>query len=58
MKILVIGATGRTGNLFTHLATSKNHQVTAVIRWMAMAKFILDSLESEKYVRNIVTLSR
>ncbi|MCX6303753.1 MAG: NAD(P)H-binding protein [Bacteroidetes bacterium] len=32
MKILVLGATGRTGNLFTQLALAKNHQVTAVFR--------------------------
>jgi uncharacterized protein YbjT (DUF2867 family) len=32
MKILVLGATGRTGKLFAQLATSKNHQVTATIR--------------------------
>jgi putative NADH-flavin reductase len=32
MKILVLGATGRTGKLFTQLATTKNHQVTAIIR--------------------------
>lgn len=32
MKILVLGATGRTGKLFTQLATAKNHQVTAIIR--------------------------
>jgi uncharacterized protein YbjT (DUF2867 family) len=32
MKILVLGATGRTGKLFAQLATSKNHQVTAIIR--------------------------
>jgi uncharacterized protein YbjT (DUF2867 family) len=32
MKILVLGATGRTGKLFTQLATSKNHHVTAIIR--------------------------
>ena len=34
MKILVLGATGRTGKLFTQLATAKNHQVTAIIRNM------------------------
>lgn len=34
MKILVLGATGRTGKLFTQLATSKSHQVTAIIRNM------------------------
>ncbi len=32
MKILVLGATGRTGKLFTQLAISRNHQVTAIIR--------------------------
>jgi uncharacterized protein YbjT (DUF2867 family) len=32
MKILVLGATGRTGKLFAKLATSHNHQVTAIIR--------------------------
>ena len=32
MKILVLGATGRTGKLFAQLATAKNHQVTAIIR--------------------------
>ena len=32
MKILVLGATGRTGKLFAKLATAKNHQVTAIIR--------------------------
>ena len=32
MNILVLGATGRTGKLFTQLATAKNHQVTAIIR--------------------------
>ena len=32
MKILVLGATGRTGKLFAQLATSRNHQVTAIIR--------------------------
>lgn len=32
MKILVLGATGRTGKLFAQLAASKNHQVTAIIR--------------------------
>ncbi|MEI7661802.1 MAG: NAD(P)H-binding protein [Bacteroidota bacterium] len=34
MKILVLGATGRTGKLFTQLATAKDHQVTAIIRNM------------------------
>ena len=32
MKILVLGATGRTGKIFAQLATAKNHQVTAIIR--------------------------
>jgi len=32
MKILVLGATGRTGKLFAQLAASKNHQITAIIR--------------------------
>jgi len=32
MKILVLGATGRTGKLFAQLATANNHQVTAIIR--------------------------
>jgi putative NADH-flavin reductase len=32
MKILVLGATGRTGKIFAQLATEKNHQVTAIIR--------------------------
>jgi uncharacterized protein YbjT (DUF2867 family) len=32
MKILVLGATGRTGKLFAKLATTQNHQVTAIIR--------------------------
>ena len=32
MKILVLGATGRTGKLFAQIATAKNHQVTAIIR--------------------------
>ncbi|MEI7724678.1 MAG: NAD(P)H-binding protein [Bacteroidota bacterium] len=32
MKILVLGATGRTGKLFAKLATGQNHQVTAIIR--------------------------
>jgi uncharacterized protein YbjT (DUF2867 family) len=32
MKILVLGATGRTGKLFAQLATAQNHQVTAIIR--------------------------
>jgi uncharacterized protein YbjT (DUF2867 family) len=32
MKILVLGATGRTGKLFTQLATAQHHQVTAIIR--------------------------
>jgi putative NADH-flavin reductase len=32
MQILVLGASGRTGKIFTQLATSKNHQVTAIIR--------------------------
>jgi uncharacterized protein YbjT (DUF2867 family) len=32
MKILILGATGRTGELFARLATAKDHQVTAVIR--------------------------
>jgi putative NADH-flavin reductase len=32
MNILVLGATGRTGKLFAQLATSGNHQVTAIIR--------------------------
>lgn len=32
MKILVLGATGRTGKLFTRLATANNHQITAIIR--------------------------
>ena len=32
MKILVLGATGRTGKQFTKLATANNHQVTAIIR--------------------------
>ncbi len=32
MKILVLGATGRTGKLFAKLATANNHQVTAIIR--------------------------
>jgi uncharacterized protein YbjT (DUF2867 family) len=34
MNILVLGATGRTGKLFTQLAMAKNHQVTAIIRNM------------------------
>ncbi len=32
MKILVLGATGRTGKLFAKLATAQNHQITAIIR--------------------------
>ena len=32
MKILVLGATGRTGKLFARLAVSGNHQVTAIVR--------------------------
>ena len=32
MKILVLGATGRIGKLFTRLATANNHQITAIIR--------------------------
>ena len=32
MKILVLGATGRTGKLFAQLATANNHQVKAIIR--------------------------
>ena len=32
MKILVLGATGRTGKLFAQFATAKNHQVTAIVR--------------------------
>ena len=34
MKILVLGATGRTGKLFVQIAVAQNHQVTAVIRNM------------------------
>jgi putative NADH-flavin reductase len=37
MKILVLGATGRTGKIFAQLATAKNHQVTAIIRNMKNA---------------------
>jgi putative NADH-flavin reductase len=59
MKILVLGATGRAGKLFAQLATAKNHQVTAIIRnRKGVAKFIIDSLESEKYVKEVVTLFR
>jgi len=32
MKILVLGATGRTGGLFARLAADNNHQVTAIVR--------------------------
>ena len=32
MKILVLGATGRTGKLFAQLAVANTHQVTAIIR--------------------------
>ena len=32
MNILVLGATGRTGNIFARIATENNHQVTAIVR--------------------------
>ena len=32
MNILVLGATGRTGKVFAKLATTNNHQVTAIVR--------------------------
>jgi putative NADH-flavin reductase len=32
MNILILGATGRTGRLFTQAALSDNHKVTAIVR--------------------------
>jgi len=32
MNILILGATGRTGRLFTQAAVSDNHKVTAIVR--------------------------
>jgi len=32
MKIFILGASGRTGGIFTRLAAAKNHQLTALIR--------------------------
>ncbi len=39
MKILILGATGRTGKLFTQLAIENGHQVTAIIRNKTKAIF-------------------
>jgi putative NADH-flavin reductase len=37
MNILILGATGRTGRIFTQAALSNNHKVTAIIRDKAKA---------------------
>lgn len=41
MKILVLGATGRTGRLFTHKALEQGHAVTAYVRNSDKARTLL-----------------
>ena len=41
MKILVLGATGRTGRLFTHKALEEGHAVTAYVRNPDKARALL-----------------
>ena len=62
MNILIIGASGRTGRLVAQAAMAGNHRVTAIIRDQSkatlpgVAKFIIDTLESDKYKSECVTL--
>lgn len=41
MKILVLGATGRTGRLFTHKALQEGHAITAYVRNPDKARVLL-----------------
>jgi len=60
MKILILGATGRTGKQFAQLAAASNHQVSAIVRnkgkaSLADVNYVEGSLADETLLNELMT---